>query len=90
MTTSRVPVSNIKLSILRAVHHYNSEYGEGPSKREAIWYSNLRGSHTPGRGRGGRYTIVDSLINDGYLTNVSTSSNRYALMITPKGIEALS
>ena len=87
MTTTQL--SNIKLSILRAVHHYNSEYGEGPSKREAIWYADLRGSRTPHKTVSGRYLIVDTLINDGYLTNNSTGPV-YALRITRKGIEALS
>ena len=86
MTTTRL--SNIKLSLLRATKMYNND-GINPSKRDIIWYSDLRGSKTPHQTVSGRYLIVDTLINDGYLTNHSTGPV-YALRITAKGIEALS
>ena len=86
MTTTRL--STIKLSLLRATKMYNDD-GINPSKRGIIWYSDLRGSKTPQQTVAGRYLIVDTLINDGYLTNHSTGPV-YALRITAKGIEALS
>ena len=86
MTTTRL--SNIKLSLLRATKMYNDD-GINPSKRDIIWYSDLRGSSTPSHTVAGRYLIVDTLINDGYLTNHSTGPV-YALRITPKGVETLS
>ncbi len=87
MTTKRL--SNIKLSLLRATKQYNDLCGDLPTKRDIIWLANLRGNRTPNRTVSGRYKIVDTLINDGYLTNHSTGPV-YALRITRKGIEALS
>lgn len=45
--------------------------------------------HLPARTRSYRYRIVDALINDRLLTDVSGSGNRYALQITDLGKEAL-
>lgn len=87
MTTKRL--SNIKLSLLRATKQYNDLCGDLPTKRDIIWLADLRGNRTPNRTVSGRYKIVDTLINDGYLTNHSTGPV-YALRITRKGIEALS
>ena len=68
---------------------YNDLCGDLPTKRDIIWLADLRGSKTPHKTVSGRYLIVDTLINDGYLTNNSTGPV-YALRITRKGIEALS
>ena len=87
MTTTQL--SNIKLSLLRATKQYNDLCGDLPTKRDIIWRADLRGSKTPHKTVAGRYLIVDTLINDGYLTNHSTGPV-YALRITRKGIEALS
>ena len=87
MTTTQL--SNIKLSLLRATQQYNDLCGDLPTKRDIIWRADLRGSKTPHNTVVGRYKIVDTLINDGYLTNHSTGPV-YALRITRKGIEALS
>ena len=84
-TTKTRPLSDAALAILREVARFNTN-GYQPAKIEVCAAGTARTAYQlPSRTRAGRYRLIDRLIEEGYMTNLSHGGRAASLQLLPAG-----